>query len=438
MVIKKQYIMSLSLFLFLLSKGYSKNPIIIVPMMYGTNLYVTYDHADQLSWYCPKHEDHELIWINRKYFVLPLYNCFFQLLTNYFDNETKTYLDFPNTTITIPEFGSEEGVKYIDYGLFKNFHLHNSLVTFFDFLRDKGYESKKNMFVAPYDWRLAPLGVPKFWPSIIKLIEDAYEKNDEEKVILYGFSCGGSLLIRLLSKYVTPEWKEKYIKKVILLAPSFGGTGDSIDSIYNTYSPLFFIFKNRYVKESASHFPVTHCHLLNHIIYDFPVIVSPEKNYTASQVPLALRENHRIPEDAQDMVNYCAEEYTSKPTPYTGVRTYLIFNTKIKTKLGLNYSLGLNNEKHEFLYSGGDGTIPEGSMKWACKNWDTSKAALTCIDINQSDPNAFIHASMGVNSAVYKLIYKLIENDETKDSGTEMIELPEIKNVKDPNIEFEL
>ena len=253
---------------------YSLNPIIIVPMMYGTNLYATYENANNLRWYCPKRQDHDLLWVNRKYFILPIYNCFFQLMTSYFDNTTKTYLDFPNVTISLPKFGSLEGAKYIDYGLIKKYHIYDSLIKLFDFLHEKGYQEEKNMFVAPYDWRLAPLGIPTFWPSIIKLVEEAYQKNNKEKVILYGFSCGGALLVKLLGDYVTPEWKEKYIKKAILLAPSFGGTGDSIDSIYNTYSPLFHIFTNPIARESATRFPVTHCHLLNHVIYNFSVIVS--------------------------------------------------------------------------------------------------------------------------------------------------------------------
>ena len=55
-----------------------------------------------------------------------------------------------------------------------------------------------------------------------ELVEYAYETNNRP-VVLIGHSMGTTFIYEFLTTYVTSEWKNTYIKQIILISPPLGG-----------------------------------------------------------------------------------------------------------------------------------------------------------------------------------------------------------------------
>ena len=48
-------------FIFFTSSQFDKNPIVLIPGLYGSNLYATYNNISNAPWYCPKKMKNEFI-----------------------------------------------------------------------------------------------------------------------------------------------------------------------------------------------------------------------------------------------------------------------------------------------------------------------------------------------------------------------------------------
>ena len=55
-----------------------------------------------------------------------------------------------------------------------------------------------------------------------ELVEYAYEQNSRP-VVLIGHSMGTTFIYEFLTRYVTSDWRDTYIKKIILISPPLGG-----------------------------------------------------------------------------------------------------------------------------------------------------------------------------------------------------------------------
>jgi len=75
----------------------------------------------------------------------------------------------------------------------------------------------KNIFLAPYDWRLAgdahahpTNGVGGFYSQLQQLIEKAVSKTSQ-KVALVSHSLGCPTTLAFLHRFVSEEWRATYI-----------------------------------------------------------------------------------------------------------------------------------------------------------------------------------------------------------------------------------
>ena len=88
----------------------------------------------------------------------------------------------------------------------------------------KGYARGKDIASAPYDFRYSAKSNPdEYLINTINLVEELYENGGQEKVLLVSHSMGG-LWSQYLLTNVSEEWKDKYIKSWIPIAPAYGGT----------------------------------------------------------------------------------------------------------------------------------------------------------------------------------------------------------------------
>ena len=87
----------------------------------------------------------------------------------------------------------------------------------------------------------------EYFDALKNLIEQTYELNGQQKVILIVHSLGGLMTLAMLHKQ-DQKWKDKYIKLVVSLAGAWGGSTKAIKvfaigmtNIYSMYT-FFSIF----------------------------------------------------------------------------------------------------------------------------------------------------------------------------------------------------
>lgn len=408
-------------------------PVILIPALYGTNLYVTYKNI-KLPWYCPKSMDDELIWLNKKYIVPPLYNCLLQLFPGRYDNTTGKVLNRENVDIKIHDFGGDESVLYVDDGFF-GYKFFDNYASMIEFYKSKGYQIGKDLLTAPYDWRFAPVAIYEFCPNMKKLVEKAYKINGE-KVTIMGFSCGGYILQRFLSKYVSDEWKQKYVEKVVFLVPSFGGTLDPFTVAYTKKMPMLQFVHSHDAELLMEGLPFVHCHYPNPWIYgDIPLIRGPDgKNYTAEKIPEILLSNHRIHPEFQEIMKLGLEFAKGPPTDIN-MPTIIIYNSGYPTHTFIDFKNGWDKDP-EILNGKGDGTIPSNGAEWACSHWDHTNSPVICIDLDNHEQR-FRHQPLSRNPFIHEFIYNLTTDDEwAKAKGRINVQLPYITIKNDETYEI--
>lgn len=396
-------------------------PVILLPPMYGTQLHATYSQID-LPWYCPRTMDNDLFWVDSKLLVPPRYNCIFRLLTVKYDRENDFIMNLPGANITVNNFGSDESLLYVDNGIFGHKFVE-TYASMFQRFKDGGYVMGVDLFSAPYDWRFAVFGLTKFYQQLKEEIEFAYEKNSQQVVIM-GYSTGGFILTYFFNKIVDRIWYTKYVKHIVYLAPSFGGTHLVFDSLYRRYSPVVPMLRNKILGEMCESLPVLHSHLFNHEIFgNLTVLYGPDGDeYNASMLPVILEEHQKIRGDYLKILQKSVE--ITKRAPMNAILpTTLIYNTGKPTIVAFNFTSW--NKNPIKIMGEGDGTLPANGAKWACENWNTDESYLLCIDllVNQKP---FNHQPMVNNPYIIDMIYNYTTNDDwiESDHGRKYIIAP--------------
>lgn len=393
---------------FFASFALSLKPIVLIPPLYGSNLYVTYQNVSGLHSYCTQKVSDKLLWVHPSYVIPPVYNCLFQLLTVYWNNETENYMHRPNTTISTHDFGGDSSVKYIAHGLGGWLRLIESFKSLISFFKHKGYVVRRDVFAAPFDWRFAVAGLDLFWPNLKNLVEHAYRANNKQKVTIFGYSCGGFTLQQFLSEHVSAEWKEKYLDRAIFLAPSFGGAGASLPSMWSKIFPIVPILKNDDLDAMIESMPVVHQHYPNWEIFgDREVIRTPEDaTLTARDIPRFLIEHGKVKGDNIKIMMKAAS-ISSRAPKTTGIPTYIIFNSAVPTDFNLKFKNGYQKDPI-VEKTGGDGTVFAAGPEYACKHWEP---LVKCIDLHK-DSDLFEHQPLAANPFVHDIIYHLHTTDK--------------------------
>ena len=390
-----------------------RNPVILLPPFYGTNLWVTYNQANLPS-YCSKSKNDSLLWLNTAY-MLPLkMSCLFKLITTFIDDEGHI-TNWPNTTISIHDFGGDESTKFvIQNELLFHKGFGPSLLNFVEHFTELGWQLKKDLFIAPYDWRIGPTFSDQFWPDFRKLIEDAYSVQNE-KVTIIAFSQGGYMTHHFLTKHCTQKWKDDFISQVILLSPSFAG---DIQMLYNLWSKRIPTFP--YIHSDAQslcfeQMPSIHAHIPNEVVYkDVVLVYGPNgEEYKAGDLRDIIFDHLLFNENARKTFDKSQEIRKERPADL-GVKTTLLMNSKRETAVALNFSNGWNKNPVRIIGEG-DGTMPAYGHRWVCKHFNN----ITCIDFNSTsakyDHYPLISTKRVLNIVSNITLYNKIPDLESKE-----------------------
>lgn len=390
-----------------------RNPIILLPPFYGTNLWVTYNQTN-LPWYCSKAENDSLLWLSPKYLFPYKVNCLFKLMTSFID-ENDQIQDWPNTTVNIHDFGGEESVRYVVQSDLFHLKYGVSLANIIDHFKKLGWELKKDFFIAPYDWRLGPTFSEPFWPEFKKLIEQAYSLNNDTKVTIIGFSQGCFMAQQFLTQHCTEKFKENFISQCIFIAPSFTG---NLQNMHNFWVKRMSLAPSLHFDSLSFCFeqmPSVHVHMPNEVIYeDFVLVIGPDgREYKGKDIYNLIMDHSLFNENARRMYN--KSELIMKIAPQdVGCKTTLLMNSGVKTLIRMNFSNGFNKDPIN-IFGDGDGTLHAYGHRWICKNWNN----ITCVDFNNTDKN-YQHYPLISNERVLNVISNItcynkipdLENDE--------------------------
>lgn len=258
---------------------------------------------------------------------------------------------------------------------------------------------KKDLFVAPFDWRIAPTFSESFWPEFKKLIEKAYDMN-KTKVTLIGFSQGDSMIHQFLTKHCTSEWKENFISQVIFISPAFTGFVQDLYNLWvkeNPFVPFIHLDSLSFCFEQM---PGVYAILPNEVIFkDAVIAIGPDGEEFKGKDLNKLLINHLLfnNENAQKILNKTEETLSVAPNDI-GVKTTLLMNSGVKTAIALNFSNGFDKKPKRIL-DGGDGTLTAFGYKWVCKNWKN----ITCVDFKNSGDN-YHHYPLISNNRVLNFV----------------------------------
>lgn len=441
----------------LISICISEKPIVLVPGLYGSNLYVSYNRKTKVPWYCPKTMDDELLWIRAKYVIPPFINCIARLTQMTFDIKSETLQNVDGVDISVKDFGGEGSVDYVvkNSGKYEDENSKKKakkILKFFDNLKSMiskftshNYEVRKDIFVAPYDWRKAPLFIDDYWSQFKNLIENAYDQNNDQKVTLLGFSMGCFVIQQFLASekllensknlkvdgrnlwtsvkdnndIITDEWKEKYIEKVIFLAPSFGGCLKAFDGMIRRFSPLIPFYRTDYIADMSTSIPGFYSHWPNYEIFKgLNIVTGPDgESYTVDQLRDLVFNHSNINNQHVPIMDISIDLQRNAPIDIgENIPLTIIYNSKIPTTSSLYYNNGWNHDPIRIKTTNGDGTVPARGIRYACDNWKTEKRKLICIDLENDDQKLFEHGSLPVNPLVLDLIYNASQGNPEKGS----------------------
>lgn len=412
-----------------------KSPIILTPSLYCTNLYVNYSKDTYVPKYCPKSMKDEILWFSPKMIIPPFINCLHHLLQVSYDPIKQQINNLPGVDYIIHDFG---GISSIDYiaksktGKFKYYDCFKSLI---DYYVNHNYSIKENFFTTPYDWRIGPHFLYDFWIQYRQLIEEAYHKSNGRKVTLLGVSMGCFLIQQFLTAdrtfsmhdglfhsirdeklIVNETWKQKYIEKVVFIAPSFGGSFTYFESMINRVSLLFPFVRNEHISDMSSSLPCFHSHHPNYEIFkNYTIAKGPDgKNYTIEELDEVVLKHSNIKESFIHSLNVSLDLQKKAPMDIgENIPLAIIYNSGVKTLSFLNFKNGWNNYPTKYYEGKGDGTLSVDTFLFTCKNWSANNRALICIDLNNCDEKNFKHAALQNNPQVLDILYNLT----SKDSG---------------------
>jgi hypothetical protein len=413
---------------FLLRNTFSKPPIVLLPGLYGSALTAKYDKGWAKHWYCPSKMDDTLFWVDFKFALPPVYNCLFEMLRGYYDENTGRVTSEPGITIDVPDYGGEKGLSYVDEKGIFGMHFIESFYSLLKYLKGKGYTIRQDLFGAPYDWRL-PMSshTDVFFPRLKNLVEEAYNKNNGEKVTILGYSYGGMFIHQFFTKYVTKEWKKKYILKAIFLAPAFAGSMDTFDVSWNRYFPILPFLKSDIITQTVETVPCIHTLYPNvNVFGDKALVIGPNgEKYTAKDIPEFLINHGKFHDKNIKLVNENIKVTREVPKD-PEVPLMMLFNSGVNTRMTINFKDGYDKDP-ETIYEEGDGTVPAIGPRWACNNWGSDENALHCVDVAQKSDD-FGHGGMSTNVAVHDTIFNYVtSNDWVEQKQTLYITLPKVE-----------
>jgi hypothetical protein len=279
-------------------------------------------------------------------------SCVQSLMEIQFNQDTNQFL--PQEGIVITTKDGYEGIAPVYWPFAKT-------------LEGWGYQTHKNSYGVPYDYRY--LSVESFLSNgfistLQKLIERSYHLNHESPAILIGHSNGGPTLYYFLEA-MSVEWKEKYLSAIIGLSGNFLGQMNGIKSFIESDNEITQEMMNTW--EAQYNSLTWGGYTPTEVLVTTYSGTSLETNYTTSTNDIiALLEQTQHPDWIQ---RYKAtSSRNNRSLAPSGVDVYCLYGQGLNTSSSFIFSENILNPPTETKYIDGD-----GNQDWIdntfCQSW---------------------------------------------------------------------
>eukprot|EP00475_Leptophrys_vorax_P015994 TRINITY_DN2237_c0_g1_i2.p1 TRINITY_DN2237_c0_g1~~TRINITY_DN2237_c0_g1_i2.p1 ORF type:complete len:290 (-),score=64.27 TRINITY_DN2237_c0_g1_i2:49-918(-) len=232
-----------------------------------------------------------------------------------------------------------------------------------------GYQVGTSVRGAPYDWRMGPDGLGDYYPKLQSLIEETYQLNGNERVLIVTHSMGGPVALYFLNQ-MSADWKQKFIQAYVPIAPPFGGAAGVLKSSISGYNFGISIFPHDYLWPVQVNSPSGIFLLPDPSIFTGTLISTPSKNYTSADYKQLVKD---IGEPTA--IAFFDQAYSTAVHTLTAplVDTYVFYGSGTPSAIGFTYSSDIqagvaNSDPSGVESEDGDGTVPIRSAQ-VYTNW---------------------------------------------------------------------
>jgi hypothetical protein len=358
--------------MFLLTILAFDSPMLFFPGFPDSPLDATYDYIPD-HWYCPKRGNNQLLLWHWPRLLPPRGFCALEMSRLIYDNATNTLRSPPGIEFRPHNFGDVRELDALIRGPL-GLSFVTGLAPVIKALEKKGYRPSQSLFAITYDWRFGVDQPQSFWHNVKALIESSVAKNANRKAILIGFSLGGPVVHRFLTRETTAEWRSKYIEAIAFVAPALSGAsfapffaylGHPLGKIWSWITP-------KSVTNALRSWPGVYGLLPNAALFNQTVVMQTQnQTVTANGLIDFLSANAGLNDNEKAILRFATNITREIPTD-PGVRAYILYNSAIETPLGADLRTG------KFITSPGDGEVTAAGSQWACKHWTN----VQCVEVN--------------------------------------------------------
>lgn len=194
-------------------------PVILIPGLAGSVLEERLNRSSTPSFYCTKTSDWQVVWLSLTAASRP--DCLLDDLNVDYNETSHRYQNQTGVEIRAYQFGNLTGIAALDPSLPSVSGTYEKLISG---LKDAGYSKGKDIFGAPYDFRLAADGLEQvgFFGALTSLVESAVAKNGGQPAVIVAHSMGCLVSTYFLSKK-DAGWLKTNVASFIALSAPFEG-----------------------------------------------------------------------------------------------------------------------------------------------------------------------------------------------------------------------
>jgi lysophospholipase-3 len=243
-----------------------------------------------------------------------------------------------------------------------------------------GYKIGENLFLAPYDWRLAgdsharsSNGVGGFYKSLKQLIEQEVQQTRQQAVVI-SHSLGCPTMLFFFQNYVSEAWRRKFISSWVAMSGPFLGSSMQANAYLGGYTfglPHWLIPHDyaRPTQVNASSGTWLSPHPM--AFGDLPIVTTPLQNYTAAELPQLLDKTGN--KQALALMRKLSSDFSALQTKPSGLHVEHWYSNGVKTAEGFTYdkeiSHGFNEAPVSTRYGDGDGIVNLRSLQAVERFW---------------------------------------------------------------------
>ncbi|XP_076819987.1 lysosomal phospholipase A and acyltransferase-like [Clavelina lepadiformis] len=209
--------------------NYKRKPLVMVPGVLGSQLEGKLDKQNVPYYFCEKKSDWYSLWLNLEQLLPLVVDCWVDNIKMVYNNVTRKVKDSPGVNTRVPHFGTTTAFDYLDQDKYAVGSPYFSPLV--DYMTcNLGYRKKKDLFGAPYDWRIAPYQHGDFFKNLTSLIEKAYYSNNNQKVVILGHSMGNMFIYYMLQRK-SPAWKDKFVDSFVSISSPYLGSVKAVKAL---------------------------------------------------------------------------------------------------------------------------------------------------------------------------------------------------------------